>query len=138
MTWDDLNKAPGIIHLPGTKSDSAPRDVEISVKDIHHIKERLNRFPRRIDGRLFSRSHKAIEKALNHAKRSINMPEGDQSTPYALRHTHCSYLISEGIPIEYISKRLGHSSISITLNFYAHLLDEHKAKQGEKVRELFS
>lgn len=138
MTWNDLNKAPGIIHLPGTKSDSAPRDVELSVKDIEHIRQRLNQHPRRIDGRLFKLSHNAIKKALNYAKTAINMPDDDNTTTYALRHTHCSYLISEGIPIEYISKRLGHSSISITLNFYAHLLDEYREKEGEKVRELFS
>lgn len=57
---------------------------------------------------------------------------------YSLRHTHCSYLISKDIPIEYISKRLGHSSIKMTLEVYSHLLDENKEKQGKKIRQLFS
>ncbi|MWU86075.1 site-specific integrase, partial [Staphylococcus aureus] len=46
--------------------------------------------------------------------------------------------LSKGIPIEYISKRLGHSTISQTLNTYSHLLEEHKKEQGQRVRELFS
>ena len=59
-------------------------------------------------------------------------------TPYSLRHTHTSYLLSKGIPIEYISKRLGHATISQTLDTYSHLLEEHKKEQGQRVRELFS
>ncbi|MDV2096988.1 tyrosine-type recombinase/integrase, partial [Acinetobacter baumannii] len=64
--------------------------------------------------------------------------ENDNITPYSLRHTHTSYLLSKGLPIEYISKRLGHASISITLETYSHLLEEHKKEQGQRVRELFS
>ena len=60
----------------------------------------------------------------------------NEVTPYSLRHTHASYLLSKGIPIEYISKRLGHSNIGITLDVYTHLLDEHK-KNKVRVRELF-
>ena len=40
---------------------------------------------------------------------------------HALRHTHASMLISEGIDIVQISKRLGHASPTITLNTYSHL-----------------
>ena len=40
---------------------------------------------------------------------------------HALRHTHASMLISEGIDIVQISERLGHASPTITLNTYSHL-----------------
>lgn len=40
-----------------------------------------------------------------------------------LRHSHASYLIEQGVNIYKISKRLGHTSISITLDRYGHLLD---------------
>ena len=39
-----------------------------------------------------------------------------------IRHTHASILISAGIDIVKISKRLGHANPKITLEFYAHLL----------------
>lgn len=39
-----------------------------------------------------------------------------------IRHTHASILISTGIDIVKISKRLGHANPKITLEFYAHLL----------------
>ena len=38
-----------------------------------------------------------------------------------LRHTHASRLINAGIPIVAVSRRLGHSSVSITLSTYAHV-----------------
>jgi len=39
-----------------------------------------------------------------------------------IRHTHASILISEGVDIVKISRRLGHANLKITLEFYAHLL----------------
>ncbi len=78
-----------------------------------------------------------LKKSFNHTKKQVGL-ENDNIPPYSLRHTHTSYLLSKGIPIEYISKRLGHASISITLETYSHLLEEHKKEQGQRVRELFS
>jgi integrase len=40
---------------------------------------------------------------------------------HALRHTHASALIAAGIDVVKISKRLGHSSPTVTLRIYAHL-----------------
>ena len=136
MTYQDLNYKPGLIHLPGTKTENADREIEISNNDINYIKKCINSHPLRIDGKLFNLSHTAVSKVFKKAKEQFGI--ADEITPYSLRHTHASYLISNGISIEYISKRLGHASISITLDVYTHLLDEHKKEQGQRVRELFS
>ena len=50
-----------------------------------------------------------------------------------LRHGSASLMLSAGIPIEVVSKRLGHSSISITHDTYSHLLEgvgRHAAECG--------
>jgi integrase len=39
-----------------------------------------------------------------------------------LRHTHASQLLHDGVPVKAVSERLGHSSIAITLQVYAHSL----------------
>lgn len=39
-----------------------------------------------------------------------------------LRHTHASLLLAQGAPIKLVSERLGHSTISMTMDTYAHLL----------------
>lgn len=41
-----------------------------------------------------------------------------------LRHTHATLLLSQGVDVKTIQKRLGHSNISTTLNTYTHVLDE--------------
>ncbi|MBI5971842.1 tyrosine-type recombinase/integrase [Staphylococcus caledonicus] len=137
MTYKDLNKSDGVVHLPGIKTKNSKRDVEVSSKDILLINSKLANLPRRIDGKLFSVSHNAVKKSFNYTKKQIGL-DNDNIMPYSLRHTNTSYLFSKGIPIEYISKRLGHASISITLDTYSHLLEEHKKEQGQRVRELFS
>ncbi|BDR59128.1 tyrosine-type recombinase/integrase [Xylocopilactobacillus apicola] len=53
-------------------------------------------------------------------------------TFHGLRHTHASFLILKGIDINYISHRLGHANVSITMNTYAHLLKEHEKKEAKK------
>ena len=51
---------------------------------------------------------------------------------YGLRHTHASILIAKKVDIDYISERLGHSSIQITLRVYSHLLKDRRDKENKK------
>jgi integrase len=57
---------------------------------------------------------------------AVGMPE---VTFHALRHTHASQLIAQGVDIVTISKRLGHAKPSVTLAIYAHMFtsDDRKA-----------
>ncbi len=48
-----------------------------------------------------------------------------------LRHTHASLLLSRGIHLKIVQERLGHASITMTLDLYSHLeptLDKEAAK----------
>lgn len=45
-----------------------------------------------------------------------------QMTLHGLRHMHASLMIAAGAPLAVISKRLGHSSVSITSDIYGHLI----------------
>ena len=49
---------------------------------------------------------------------------GRRITPHYLRHTHCSLLAAKKIPLEVISRRLGHESSEITRNVYFHVTRE--------------
>jgi integrase len=53
------------------------------------------------------------------AMKSIGLPH---ITLHSLRHTHASQLITGGMDILTVSRRLGHGSPAITLNVYGHLL----------------
>lgn len=52
---------------------------------------------------------------------------------HSCRHTHVAYLLSEGNDLYAISKRLGHSDITITAKVYAYLIDEYKAKTDNQI-----
>jgi integrase len=39
---------------------------------------------------------------------------------HSLRHSHASQLLSAGVPLPAVSKRLGHSSVNITAQIYSH------------------
>ena len=41
---------------------------------------------------------------------------------HGLRHTHATIALQAGIPVTVVSKRLGHASVTMTLNVYSHAL----------------
>lgn len=53
-----------------------------------------------------------------------------------LRHTAATLALSAGVPAKVVSTRLGHANISITLDTYSHVLDEHQDDAAEKVAAL--
>lgn len=52
---------------------------------------------------------------------------------HSLRHTHVAMLLFKGVDLYSISKRLGHSNMSITANTYAYMLDELKQKSDQQI-----
>ena len=52
---------------------------------------------------------------------------------HSLRHTHVALLLFKGVDLYSISKRLGHSNMSITANTYAYMLDELKQKSDNQI-----
>lgn len=70
---------------------------------------------------------KRLERYLD--KATAETPNLPRLTFHEFRHSHASLLISNGISIVTVSKRLGHANINETLNTYSHLMknDEDKA-----------
>ena len=52
---------------------------------------------------------------------------------HSLRHVHVAYLLGKGVDVYAISKRLGHSDITITLKAYSYLIDEYKAQNDDLI-----
>lgn len=51
--------------------------------------------------------------------------------PHELRHSCASILLAQGVPLEVVSRFLGHSSIRITADVYGHILDPHREQAAE-------
>ncbi|MFC0623212.1 tyrosine-type recombinase/integrase [Kribbella deserti] len=51
---------------------------------------------------------------------------GDDAMPtirlHDLRHTHATLLLQAGVPVKVVSERLGHATVMITLEIYAHVM----------------
>jgi len=83
-------------------------------------------FPR-LDGT--PQSPRAFSKAWSDIAANIGLPV----TFHALRHTHASHLIDAGIDVVTVSKRLGHSSPTVTLQIYAHLFRKRDDKSAAAI-----
>ena len=59
-------------------------------------------------------------------------------TFHGLRHTHASWLLSHGIDIQYVSARLGHKNVGMTLKTYTHLLSNLNNAEDKKSLKLLS
>lgn len=57
---------------------------------------------------------------------------------HAFRHLNASLLINAGADVTLVSKSLGHSQVSTTLNIYSHSFQEAQAKASEAVADLLT
>lgn len=76
-------------------------------------------------------SDEAVNKTLRTILDSDHINSKNTITFHGLRHTHASLLISNDIGIDYISKRLGHSNTSVTMNVYLHLLESKRKVEDD-------
>jgi integrase len=86
-----------------------------------------------IEGRPLSPN--AVSAAWADFAASIGMPH---VTFHALRHTHASQLIHEGVDIVTISKRLGHVKPDITLRIYAHMFEKDDSKAAAAINAVWN
>ena len=68
----------------------------------------------------------SISSAVSQLFRRLKLPKG--ASLHTLRHTHGSHLLAAGRGLTAVSKRLGHSSVRVTAEIYAHAIpgEEHE------------
>lgn len=79
-------------------------------------------------------SHNGLHRYFRRLLERLELPI---VTIHVLRHTHASLLLYSGLNIGYISKRLGHSNISETLNTYTHIVNELEQKSNTDMQNIF-
>jgi integrase len=55
-----------------------------------------------------------------------------------LRHTAATLLLAAGVPAKIVSERLGHASISITLDLYSHVTSDMQERAAEAMGAMFA
>lgn len=61
--------------------------------------------------------------------KQLHFPE--DCSLHSLRHYHATYLLSKGVSIKIVSKRLGHSSVVVTLDNYTHFIPSMDAEASK-------
>lgn len=103
-------------------------------------------FPNQTGGHLWHGSFNsrvwtpAVTKAMDaDACRAVSLEAlTRRPTLHDLRHTHASWLISRGIPLPYIQARLGHESITTTVNVYGHLVADAHDQMASAIADTLS
>lgn len=58
---------------------------------------------------------------------------GKVCTTHVMRHTHASLLLEQGVPVDTISRRLGHEDSKVTREIYLHVTEKLKEKDNEQI-----
>lgn len=61
---------------------------------------------------------------------------GREITPHVLRHTHTSLLAENGVPLDVISRRLGHEDSKVTRDVYFHVTKRLKEKDNQQIASI--
>lgn len=74
----------------------------------------------------------------NRFKQLLKEAEIEDVNFHCLRHTFSTRALELGFDAKTLSEILGHSSVTTTLNLYAHSLPEHKRQEMEKLSGIFN
>ncbi|KAF0354751.1 tyrosine-type recombinase/integrase [Pediococcus acidilactici] len=138
LTWKDINFDFKTINInksydyftkdfKPTKNKSSNRIIKINDTLCEVLKElRANHTALVFENqrRLIPTSG-AVNKALRARLSELNISKHNFHF-HSLRHSHVAYLLSQGVDIYPIARRLGHSDITTTTRTYAYLIDEYK------------
>lgn len=157
LTWTDVDLDTQVIQVratitrdasgvhigDGAKSDASERRIPIDAATARILnRHRLNQAERRLahghhwyeTGLVFDRGD-GTALSINGTNASFARQCRNAGLPvlnvHGLRHSHATALLIAGRPIHYVSKRLGHANITITLSLYAHVLPNTEHEDAE-------
>lgn len=139
LTVDDINRDTGMLSVNKTwdyKNNTGfmPTKTKSSIRQIPLDDDFLNfvkQLPKHEDGRLLPNL------SNNAANKTLRKIVGREVRVHSLRHTYASYLISHDIDLISVSQVLGHENLNITLEVYAHQLQEQKSRNDEKIKQIW-
>ena len=136
LTWDSINWITQKITVDknythgglGTPKTGKIRVIDMSNELAKVLKEWRLACPHSELNLVFPNSNGNHQSADNLAKRrflpALNRAGIDKIRFHDLRHTYASLLLANGAPMKYVQHQLGHSSITMTMDLYTHLLPE--------------
>ncbi len=153
LKWCDIDFENKVVHIRrarlyskriGTyekvpKTKTSIRDIPLVdslIKDLKDYYEWFKITDRDFDNKLdqyyisstLYRLPTAVDTPYRWLKRFLQNHNFNHMGCHALRHTFCSLLLSQNVPIQTVSKYMGHSDSTITLEVYSHFIPDTKDK----------
>ena len=136
-----INKNLSLRTVTTPKTETSKRDIVIQKELRDHLDEymkwrKLYMVSKgiRTDLLFFSSRGSYVSKSsLDNALAKI---PGKHIHSHMFRHTHVALLAEQGIPLEVISRRLGHNGVGITRDIYYHVTRKQKERDEEMIRDI--
>jgi integrase len=123
--------------IAGLKSRSAPvRTVPVDGFLLNMLSAHIATFPSETGLLITGRTGKPVVRSSFGACWNNAAPAGVRY--HDLRHFYASTLLAAGVSVRELQDRLGHSSASLTLDVYSHLLPDHASKGRGAIESRFA
>ena len=150
LTWKDINfnfktisitKSwhEGLQKFKDTKNESSKRIIRVNESVLTVLKDLKLKNKDMVFKNQYSTvpTSSGVNKTLRECLKACEIDKPSFHF-HSLRHTHVAFLLSKGIDLYIISKRLGHSDISTTSRVYSYLIDEYKMKSDNEIESALS
>lgn len=136
---------PNLHQISTTKTATSTRDVDVQpelmdcIRRIRHfVRCEELQFGYRSDLFLpaFGGDYITYDVYSKYFRENTEAILGRRLSPHALRHTHTAMLAEAGVPLETISRRLGHSDSKITREVYMHVTDNMRQRDRERIQQV--
>lgn len=147
LSWEDIDLDNAVVHITKTlnykqeinspKSKASYRDISIDSETVSMLKAyqrmqiqeawKLGRSEKVVFSDFIHEypNNRTLQTRLRTHFKNAGVPNIGF---HGFRHTHASLLLNSGIPYKELQTRLGHSTISMTMNIYSHLSKENEKK----------
>ena len=135
LKWSDVDWKNNQIHIQrtftkgeffATKTKTSNRKIDLGPNVMTELKKWKLACPKNKLGLIFPNGEGNPMNYSNMVNRYFKTTIGEAEVPdirfHDLRHTYASLMIAQGENLKYIQTQLGHSSPTVTLNVYAHLM----------------
>lgn len=145
-----------LVHTKLLKTDSSNRNItipKILINLLNDLKDSNSNFvildrsgnmcnPRNLSmnfTKIVNKYRDTLDDKIKNSKKEVNnYVQLPQISIHGLRHTHATILLLKGENIKIIADRLGHTSTKITLDTYAHVLDEMRINTTSYLDDIFT
>jgi len=139
LTVDNIDKeADGVSWIRTTRQKSGVKSDIVVLPPVHNIIEKYKDDPRCVDEKRLLPNYS--NQKMNEYLKELAVLAGIKKrlTRYVSRHTFATTVcLSNNIPLEVVSKMMGHKKITQTQH-YAKLIDERVKEEANKLKEIYS